>query len=66
MLTTKYIWKSIQITDKHLLLAVDTYQLKCVSGRGLEMLSLSHDKGLGSRVGKVGMTVNASTLILGQ
>lgn len=27
MLTTKYIWKSIQITDKHLLLAVDTYQL---------------------------------------
>lgn len=30
------------------------------------MLSLSHDKGLGSRVGKVGMIINASTLILGQ
>lgn len=27
MLTTKYIWKSIQITDKRLLLAMDTYQL---------------------------------------
>lgn len=30
------------------------------------MLSLSHDKGLGIRVGKDGMIVNASTLVLGQ
>ena len=30
------------------------------------MVSLSHDKGLGSSVGKDGMIVNASTLILGQ
>lgn len=30
------------------------------------MLSLAHDKGLGSRVGKDGMIVNASTLILCQ
>ena len=35
-------------------------------GRGPEMFSLSHDKGLGSSVGKDGMIVNASTLILGQ
>lgn len=35
-------------------------------GRGPEMLSLSHDKGLGIRVGKDGMIVNTSTLILDQ
>ena len=30
------------------------------------MLSLSHDKRLGIRVGRDGMIVNTSTLILGQ